>query len=196
MIATHTAGDNANTTVPTYSDATGLRQRCRDPKCRSALPVPTELRHAFCARGCYDRFHRTRCRVCSEPSIKGRLHAKKCSYAHRQNPDLYAYQKVQKTSDGGLSPKRARDERNPYKSGIKIRARSWGPTLSDDSFWLATLPLHPSDRANLRKANDPDRLWRQTAWSRPKVSFHPGSVPLNVTGGYRFPDAPDVELNP
>jgi hypothetical protein len=170
-----------------------LRSRCRDPKCLCALPEPTEHRRAFCARGCYDRFHRTRCRVCSEPSINGRLHAKKCSYAHRQNPELYAYRKPQKLSDGALVPNRRSDERNPYKSGIKTRPRSWGPTLSDDEFWLASLPMHKTDLATVRNYNNPDRIWRETAWCRPKVFFRPGSVPLNIIGGYRFSGAPDLE---
>ncbi len=143
-----------------------LRIRCRDPKCGCALPVPAEFRRAFCTRGCFDHFHRTRCKVCSEPSPNGRLHARKCAYAHRQNPGLYAYQRLRKPSDGGMEPKRRCDERNPYKSGIKTRARSWGPTLSDDGFWLATLPLHPIDAARLRQANDPERLRQETAWGR------------------------------
>jgi hypothetical protein len=161
-----------------------LRSRCRDPKCLSTLPEPTEPRRAFCARGCYDRFHRTRCRVCSEPSPNGRLHARSCSYAHRQNPQLYAYQKLQKPSDGGLSPKRRSDERNPYKTGIKTRARSRGPTLSDDSFWLATLPLHPIDAARVKNANDPARIRLETAWGRPKVVFGPDQPPLDIIGGH------------
>jgi hypothetical protein len=124
-----------------------LRTRCRDPKCRGALPAPTgDLRRTFCCRGCYERFHRTRCRVCAEPSPNGRLHVRKCSYAHKQNPDLYAYKKLLNSSNGGLSPKRPRDERNPIKTGIKTRTRSWGPTLTDDQFWLATLPNHDAPR--------------------------------------------------
>jgi hypothetical protein len=161
-----------------------LRSRCR--KCQAALLVSAEPRRAFCSRGCYEQFHRTRCRVCAEPSPNGRLHARKCSYAHKQNPDLYAYKKLQKPSDGGLEPKRLRDERNPYKSGIKTRTRTWGPTLSDDSYWLATLPLDPGTRSRLRQANDPTRLWRETAWSRPKVFFGPDTPPLNIIGGFKF----------
>ena len=130
-----------------HDAAKALRTRCREPKCLSALPAPTDdLRRAFCARSCYERFYRTRCRVCAGPSPNGRLHVRKCTYAHRQNPDLYAYQKLQKTSDGALSPKRRSDERNPYKTGIKTRARTWGPTLTDDEFWLATPPDHDASR--------------------------------------------------
>jgi hypothetical protein len=42
-----------------------LRHRCRNPRCRMKLPAPVEIaHHAFCARGCYESFYRTRCRVC------------------------------------------------------------------------------------------------------------------------------------
>jgi hypothetical protein len=170
-----------------------LRSRCRDPKCQCALPTPAEHRRAFCARGCYDRFHRTRCRVCGEPSPNGRLHAKQCSYAHRQNPQLYAYKKLQKLSDGLGEPKRAADERNPYKTGIKIREKSWEPTLSADSFWLATLPMHPNDRARVNRSNNPELIRCETSWNSPPVSFGPDAKPLNLIGGYRFPAAPTLE---
>ncbi len=42
-----------------------LRHFCRNPRCRSKLPAPvSNLREAFCTRGCYLGFHRTRCLVC------------------------------------------------------------------------------------------------------------------------------------
>jgi hypothetical protein len=45
-----------------------LRHCCRNPKCRSKLPVPvSNEREAFCARGCHSAFYRTRCRVCEAP---------------------------------------------------------------------------------------------------------------------------------
>jgi hypothetical protein len=41
------------------------RHYCRNPKCRSKLPAPVaNEREAFCTRGCYIGFHRTRCLVC------------------------------------------------------------------------------------------------------------------------------------
>jgi hypothetical protein len=41
------------------------RHYCRNPRCRMRLkePVANE-REAFCARGCYRGFYRTRCLVC------------------------------------------------------------------------------------------------------------------------------------
>ena len=47
--------------------AQDLRKMCRNPKCGSKLKEPTSnLRDAFCARGCSNGFYRTRCRVCEE----------------------------------------------------------------------------------------------------------------------------------
>jgi len=41
------------------------RQRCRNPRCRMKLKVPTDNPHrAFCTRGCHESFYRSRCRVC------------------------------------------------------------------------------------------------------------------------------------
>src|SRR6516165_11286000 len=44
---------------------TELRHRCRNQRCRSKLPEPVENPHrAFCCRGCFEQFYRTRCLVC------------------------------------------------------------------------------------------------------------------------------------
>jgi hypothetical protein len=169
-----------------------LRSRCRNPRCRCALPEPTEPRRAFCARGCYTGFYRTRCRVCDEPSRNGRLCSNKCRNANRQNPGLYGFKSITKASDGPMSPKRISDERNPYKLGLKTRARTWGPTLTDDEYWLATLPLDPETRARVNRANSWDRIRLETAWGRPKVLFGPDTAPLNVTGGNLFPHVPEA----
>jgi hypothetical protein len=147
--------------MSTMMAAATLRSRCR--RCQYALPEPAEARRAFCCRGCHRQFYAAHCRVCDEPSLNGRLHAKGCSYAHRQNPELYAFKPIQKPSDGALSPERARASRNPYKTSLKARARSWGPTLPDDSFWLATLELDAVTRARLKRANDPGRITDEIA---------------------------------
>jgi hypothetical protein len=42
-----------------------LRHYCRNPRCRMKLQAPVENPHrAFCTRGCYLGFFRTRCLVC------------------------------------------------------------------------------------------------------------------------------------
>jgi hypothetical protein len=42
-----------------------LRHYCRNPRCRSKLSDPVEnAREAFCCRGCYRQFYRSRCLMC------------------------------------------------------------------------------------------------------------------------------------
>ena len=53
------------TTIETTEAAEITRKRCRNPRCRMKLPAPTDNEHhAFCTRGCYEGFYRSRCRVC------------------------------------------------------------------------------------------------------------------------------------
>jgi hypothetical protein len=45
-----------------------FRHRCRNPRCKLKLPAPVENEHhAFCCRGCYVSFYRSRCLVCEAP---------------------------------------------------------------------------------------------------------------------------------
>jgi hypothetical protein len=44
---------------------TPLRHQCRNPKCRTKLKAPVGNEHkAFCCRGCFESFYRTKCIVC------------------------------------------------------------------------------------------------------------------------------------
>jgi hypothetical protein len=110
---------SATSAVYLEPSAAALRSRCR--RCQCVLPMPTEPRRAICCRGCHRQFYRTKCRVCDEPSPNGRLHASKCSYAHKQNPELYAFKPIQKPSDGGLSQNAVNGCRNPRKDGAVTR---------------------------------------------------------------------------
>jgi hypothetical protein len=173
--------------------ASALRLRCRDPRCMCKLPEAAEPRRAFCARGCYTHFFRTRCKVCGEPSPKGRLCSGACRYAHKRNPEIYAFRAVKTQGMGKVGFNARGPLTSLYKTGIKARAKSFGPTLSDDSFWLASLPMHPIDVARVRRANDPERIRQEAAWGRPKVKIGPDVPPLNLIGGWRFPRAPMLD---
>jgi hypothetical protein len=51
------------------------RTYCR--RCRSKLPAPvTNMREAFCARGCHTSFYRHRCMACERPMERKAEHQK------------------------------------------------------------------------------------------------------------------------
>ena len=61
---------------------TEVRHMCREPHCRSKLPSPTgNSRDAFCARGCFNRFYRTRCLVCEQVIPRNAEHQRVCHRA-------------------------------------------------------------------------------------------------------------------
>jgi hypothetical protein len=61
---------------------TALRHRCRNPRCRSKLPVPvSNSREAFCTKGCHGSFYLRRCLVCEKPIERKRESQKVCRKA-------------------------------------------------------------------------------------------------------------------
>jgi hypothetical protein len=82
------------------------------------------------------------------------------------------------------------------KSELKTGAKSdrgWrqiaGPDLSPTSFHAATLPLEISPAA----ANAAfTKYWTRTAR---RCLFKRNTPPVNVVGGYRFPNAPEIDLS-
>ena len=72
-----------------------LRHSCRH--CRTKLAEPTEnLRRAFCARGCYRSFYRSRCRVCEAPIWRKNeqqkvCFGKECKAELRRFPEAYSW---------------------------------------------------------------------------------------------------------
>jgi len=67
-----------------------------------------------------------------------------------------------------------------------------GPGLSPSALRLASLPPHPELAARLNRANAAfiELLRKKKALIKP---HHP---PVNVLGGYRFPNAPKIDLSP
>src|SRR5262249_1595742 len=72
-----------------------LRHQCR--QCRTKLKEPTEnLRRAFCIRGCFNSFYRSRCRVC-ECKITRKSERQKvcfgteCKRELRRFPEAYSW---------------------------------------------------------------------------------------------------------
>jgi hypothetical protein len=156
-----------------------LRHYCRNPRCRSKLSDPVEnTREAFCCRGCYRQFYRSRCLMCEaamerktgNQRLCGR---RKCKNGYRTSGPLGRYFEGSR----GVGPQDViLDARNPIKQGISlpletgIRYRLWGPKLTDQQIHLATLGWKPERRK-------------------------PGkSIPTNIIGGHKFPGAPAIKL--
>jgi hypothetical protein len=87
-----------------------LRHYCRYPRCRMKLPKPVSNdREAFCSRGCYRGFYRSRCLICEGP-LERRNEAqricskRKCRRALRTARAMGRYYVAQKGHGGIKSP--------------------------------------------------------------------------------------------
>jgi hypothetical protein len=181
-----------------------MRKMCRNPRCRSKLPAPvSNEREAFCVRGCYSGFYLHRCRVCEEAlpkTSKGRprLICKKAKCRNAWN----AGEGFGKYAD---SAERYPVSRNPEKSAGNAAnaggfergkpARGWrivaGAELSPTSFRFATLPLDDATADRVSRVNR--GYWKEAcraAEERTVLKRH--HPPVNILGGYKFPDAPDL----
>jgi hypothetical protein len=121
---------------------------CRNPRCRSRLPEPVDNpRRAFCCRGCFDGFYRSRCRVCEAPIRQKNGQPKtcisrKCKADFRRFPLAYAWPEKQKTENADFiafawppkqktrnDPIRCRmGSRSAHSTGLKSDGRGDRPT--------------------------------------------------------------------
>jgi hypothetical protein len=63
-----------------------LRHHCRNPRCRSKLPMPvSNPREAFCTKGCHSSFYLHRCLACEGPLQRKREDQKVCRKAKCRN---------------------------------------------------------------------------------------------------------------
>jgi hypothetical protein len=186
--------------------AIGPRHRCRNPRCGAKLKRPTENpRDAFCALGCVTSYFRNRCLVC-EQLFRRRRKAEhqrfcrpKCRKEFQRHPERFL---------GGwgdvLVSSRATSE-TPIKPGLKSGskvgrpfAQVAGPRLDPTGLHLASLPLDPEFAARLERAHrtyaDSRAKAKRAAARRALIKRH--HPPVNVLGGYQFPNAPAVDLSP
>lgn len=94
------------------------RRHCRNPRCRSKLPAPTDNdRRAFCCSTCFEQFYRTRCLICEAALPPGPINRKICRRAGcrtewRKNRWNYVPATL-------LAEHAERPLRSPIKSGVK-----------------------------------------------------------------------------
>ena len=151
------------------------RKRCRNPRCRSKLPTPVENEHhAFCTRGCYESFYRTRCRVCETDLRKtgkrgdeNRRYCRppnRCASEARKWPEKYGF---------GARPLLPYIDSTGLKIGIKAdrprhrTLRSWSWHSDDLEYELrdaaGTLLARIESNAGRHRLTHP-RTWPILSW--------------------------------
>jgi len=171
------------------ADPPQLRRRCRNPRCGGLLKNPTDDRRAaFCCEPCARAHFATRCIVCEAAITKAsRRRAvcwrSKCRHALQRHPGKYrlrvgqnAAKTVSATPTAGLGHNAQENSaKSTLKTGTKL-GRAYriiaGPGADPINF--ENWPCPPKPRGVL--------IGRATP-------------PVNVIGGYRFPDAPKVDLS-
>jgi hypothetical protein len=166
-----------------------LYRRCRNPHCKSRLAAPVDNPHkAFCTAGCH-----AQCVVCEKDKPAGRSDRKlcqrpKCRTDYRKNKSLFA-----RTGPGTDLCRLS--SRNAQSTGTKIADladRKWrqiaGPELIVSAFHCAAVGAAETVEAS-RRINA--RRWREAG-----TLIGPSDPPVNLSGGYKFPNAPKLELPP
>ena len=171
------------------ADPLQLRHRCRNPRCGGLLKNPTDDRRAaFCCEPCERAHFATRCIVCEAAIAKAsRRRAvcwrSKCRHALQRHPEKYrlrvgqnAAKTISATPTAGLGHNA---QENSAKSTLKTG------TKSGRAYRIIAGPA--ADPINFRN-------WPDLPKPR-RVLIGRTTPPVNVIGGYRFPDAPKVDLS-
>ena len=144
-----------------------LRHYCRNSRCRTKLREPVENEHAaFCCRGCFEQFYRSRCAVCerdlSRDPMTGeavklgrKFCGQKCQREHRRFPRVYSV-----FASGSYTPsaEHRSDSKSAHSTGLKTRLRV------------------------VQGSGNPAVEHR----------IGPDDYPVNILGGHRWPDAPKL----
>jgi hypothetical protein len=151
-----------------------LRHSCRH--CRTKLSEPSDNpRRAFCARGCFKSFYRSRCRVCEAPIRRKNEWQKtcidrKCKAEVRRFPDAYSWPETYQTANHPFGASRASEV--PVKWASKSASRptrrclrewSWTPEANCE------LELHDGGDNLLARLEHNDGRYRLT---------HPRTFPV------------------
>ena len=165
---------------------------CRNRKCRTKLkPAVSNPREAFCSRGCHTSFYLRRCLVC-EGSLQRRNKTQRvCRKARCRN----AWRA--KAGFGRYSPCTAVSSAPKTLNSIGSKwppkpDRPWrqiaGPKLSPSQLHCGLVGAKEAiAEAHLKNS----RYWRK---NNAKALIQPHHPPINILGGYKFPNAPDVKL--
>jgi hypothetical protein len=181
------------------------RHRCRNVRCGAKLePAATNPRDAFCCQGCFDSFYRGRCLVCERSFIRQSERQQLCK-RRRCRDEFYRHKELFLGTRYLPSVLRHNASRNARKSrgilgalGARPFAQIVGPRLSPSSLRLASLPLDSELAARLERTHRPyfEALKKSKQAAARRALIKRGDPPVNVLGGYRFPNAPQICLSP
>jgi hypothetical protein len=155
-----------------------------------ALPVSNE-REAFCARGCHTSFYLKRCLVCEGPLQRRNktqrvCRKSRCRNTWRARAGFGRYSPSTAVSSASKTPDFI-DPKRPLKPN-----RAWrqvaGPKLSPSQLHCGLVGASEAV-AEAHQKNRP--YWRQ---HNAKALIQAHHSPVNILGGYKFPNAPDVKL--
>jgi hypothetical protein len=165
---------------------------CRNPHCRTKLKASApNCREAFCARGCHASFYLNRCLSCEGPIQRRNKTQRVCRKTQCRN-DWRA-----RAGFGRYSPSNSVSlaSKTPNfigsKSALKSN-RAWrqiaGPKLTTSQLKCAMVGANEAV-AEADQKNRPH--WRR---HNAKALLQPRDPPVNILGGYKFPNAPDMKL--
>jgi hypothetical protein len=191
----------SSSTVSAASPRVVPQKRCRH--CQETLAkAANNARNRFCCSKCESSFYRVHCRVCERPieaknarrQLCGR---RKCKAEFRRHQERFFGSRYRHMA---LSPKR--DKTLAKSKGFlpENGGRSWtqraGPIVSESAFHCATLPLDPELVAHYARARKAAIAERDRRHPVPAPLIGPHDPPINVVGGYLFPNAPKIDLSP
>jgi hypothetical protein len=175
-----------------------LRHRCRNPRCLGELVAPTFNRlEAFCCRGCFAAFFRSRCLVCEQILTRKNERQRTC----RRPKCRSEFKRYRAQFSGGRYPSGPVADISPrsahstgLKSGTKP-GRAWrpiaGPAVPEINLQILLDP-ETAGRLKRDRAKLIDHL-KRSSWA---TLIRPHYPPTNILGGYRFPGAPKIDLSP
>lgn len=166
--------------------------RCRNPRCKSWLRPPAENpRDAFCCEKCAESFYRGHCRVCERPIVGKNSRRELCDDERCRSQ----FRRYRERFFGTWYPNpvlSSKAEKSSIKSTVKT-------TINSDRAWRQIAGPDVPD-VNLRIPLDPDfarRIARvhNSYWEK-KALICSADPPINIGGGYKFPGAKTIDLNP
>ena len=175
-----------------FTKGSNSRDFCRHRICRTKLKAPvSNPREAFCARGCHTSFYLNRCLSCEGPIQRRNKTQRVCQKSQCRN----AWRA--KAGFGRYLPSTVVSSAS--KTPISIGSK-WAPR--QDRAWdqiagpkLTASQLHCGLVGAVQAVAEADQKnrphWRKRSAEALIQRHHP---PVNILGGYRFPDAPDVKL--